>query len=65
MLHLFGEERGAVDLEHAQHALHLVQLLLAALEQRQVLGLLDVVLERRASLAQRRIQLAADEFKRL
>ena len=50
LLHLLGEQRRAVDLQHAQHALHLVQLLRAALEQRHVVGLLDVVLERGAGL---------------
>ena len=42
-----------------------MQLLLAALEQREIFRLLDVVLERRARLAERRVQLAADEIERL
>ena len=44
VLHLLGEERRAVDLKHAQHALHLVQLERAALEKCKVERLLDVVL---------------------
>ena len=34
LLHFLGEQRGAVDFQHPQHTLHLVQLLGAALEQR-------------------------------
>ncbi len=63
MLHLLGEQRRAVDLEHPQHALHLVQVLRAALEQRRVVGLLDVALERAARLGERHVDLAADEIE--
>ena len=50
VLHLLGKQRGAVDLEQAQHALHLVQVLRAALQERGVVGLLDIALERAARL---------------
>ena len=63
VLHLLGEQRRAVDLEHAQHALHLVQVRHAALEQRHVVGLLDVALECGAGLAERGVHLATDEIE--
>ena len=65
LLHLLGEQRRPVDLQQAQHALHLVQLLGAALEQRHVVRLLDVVLERGARLRERRVQLTTDNIERL
>src|SRR5204863_265781 len=61
VLHLLGEERRAVDLEQPQHALHLVQLLRAGLEQLRVVGLLDVALERAACLRQRGADFTTDE----
>jgi hypothetical protein len=51
VLHFLGQERGAVDLQQPQHALHLVQLGGAALEQLHVVGLLDVGLDGDARLA--------------
>jgi hypothetical protein len=60
VLHLLGQERGAIDLQHPQHALHLVQVGGAALEQRQVVGLLDIALERAARLGQRGVDFATD-----
>ena len=65
LLHLLGEQRGAEDLEQAQHTLHLVQVRYAALQQHHVFGLLDVGFERRARFAERVVQLAADEIERL
>ena len=65
LLHLFGEQRGAEDLHQAQHALHLVQIGDAALQQHHVFGLLDVGLERGARFAERVVQLAADKIQRL
>src|SRR5580704_2527808 len=63
VLHFLGEQRRAVDLEQAQHALHLVQVLRATLEQRHVVGLLDIILERTARLGERRGDLASDELE--
>ena len=65
MLHFLREQRGAIDLEHAQHALHLMELIGAALQQADVIGLLDITLEGSTRLAERDIQLAADELERL
>jgi len=65
VLHFLGEERRAVDLEHAQHALHLVQLPGAALEEREVERLFDVAFERGARLGERRIELPAYEIEGL
>ena len=65
MLHFLDEERRPVDLEHAQHALHLVQLAGAALEEREIERLLDVVFERGARLGERRIELPAHEIEGL
>ena len=63
LLHLFGEQRGAEDLQQAQHALHLVQVGDAALQQHDVFGLFDVGFERRARFAERVVQLATDEIE--
>ncbi len=65
LLHFLGEQRRAEDLQHAQHALHLVQVADAALQQHDVFGLLDEGLERGARLAERVVQLATDEIERL
>ncbi len=65
LLHFFGKQCGAKNLQQAQHALHLVQVADAALHQHHVLGLFDVGFERRARLAERVVQLATDEIERL
>ncbi len=65
LLHFLGEQGGAVDLENPQDSLHTVQLLRAALEKRGVALALDVILESRACVRERDIQLAADEIQRL
>ena len=65
LLHFFGQQRGAEDFQQAQHALHLVQVRDAALQQHHVFGLLDEGLERGARFAERVVQLAADEIERL
>jgi hypothetical protein len=62
VLHLLGEQRRAVDLQQPQHALHLVQVLCALLEQLRVVGLLDVALERSARFRQRGVDFATDEI---
>jgi len=63
VLHLLGEQRRAVDLQHPQHALHLVQVLRALLEEGGVVGLLDVALERAARGGERCVHLAANELE--
>src|SRR6185312_4725867 len=63
--HFLGKQRGAVDFQHAQHTLHLVQLLGAALEKAHVIRLLDVVLERGTGLGEREVQLTTDKIQRL
>ena len=65
LLHLLGEQRGAEDFEQAKHALHLVEIRNAALQQHHVFRLLDVRLERRARFAERVVQLTANEIERL
>ena len=65
LLHFLGQQRGAEDLEQSQHALHLVQVGDAALQQHHVFGLFDEGFERGARLAERVVQLAADEIERL
>ncbi len=65
LLHFFGEQRGAEDLQQSQHALHLVQVADAALQQHDVFGLFDEGFERGARLAERVVQLAADQIERL
>ena len=65
VLHFLGEQRRAVDLKYAQHALHLVQLTGAALEEREVERLLNVAFKRGARLGERRIQLPAYEIEGL
>ena len=65
LLHFLGQQRGAEDLQQSQHALHLVQVGDAALQQHHVFGLLDVGLERGARFAERVVQLAADQVERL
>ena len=65
LLHLFGQQRGAEDLEQAQDALDLVQVGNAALQQHDVFGLFDVCLERGARLAERVVQLAANQIESL
>ncbi len=52
LFHLFGQQRGAVDFEHAQRTLNLVQLEAATLQQRLIVGLLDVRLQRAARIAE-------------
>ena len=65
LLHFLGQQRGAEDFQQAQHALHLVQVGHAALQQHHVFRLFDEGLERGARLAERVVQLAADEIERL
>ena len=65
LLHFLGQQRGAEDLQQPQYALHLVQVGDAALQQHHVFGLFDKGLERGARLAERVVQLAADEIERL
>src|SRR4029077_2109062 len=65
VLHLLGEQRRAVDLEQAQHPLHLAQVLRALVQQLHVVGLLDVGLERRARLPEGAVDLASDEIEGL
>jgi hypothetical protein len=65
LFHLLGEEGSAEDFEQSQNALHLMEIRCAALEQHDVLGLLDESLEGSARLPKRVVQLAADEVKRL
>jgi hypothetical protein len=65
LFHFFRQQRGAVDLQHAQLALHLVQLEGAAFEQRAVGRLLDVRLERGARIGQRYADLARGLLHRL
>ena len=65
LLHFLGEQRRAEDLQQSQHALHLVQVADAALQQHDVFGLLDEGFERGARLAERVVQLAADQIERL
>jgi len=64
VLHLLGQQRRAVDLQHAQHALHRVQVEGALFQQLRVVGLLDVALERTAGLRQRGVDFATDEIVR-
>jgi hypothetical protein len=65
LLHLLGEQRGAEDLQQAQHTLHLVQVGDAALQQHDVFRLLDIGLERGACFGERVVELAADEVQSL
>ena len=65
LLHFFGQQRSAEDLQQPQYALHLVKVGDAALQQHHVFGLLDKSLERGTRLAERVVQLAADEIERL
>ncbi len=58
LLHLFGQQRGAVDFEHAQRTLNLVQLEAATLQQRLIVGLLDVRLQCTARIAKGNTDLA-------
>ena len=60
LLHFFGQQRRAVNFQHPQCALHLVQFKTAAFQQRGVLGLLDVRFQRGARLGQRRADFARD-----
>jgi hypothetical protein len=59
-LHVLDHHRRAVQLDHAQRALHLVQVLGARAHQRDVVGLLDVGLERLARLRERRVERRLD-----
>ncbi len=65
LLHFFGQQRGAENLQQPQYALHLVQVGNAALQQHHVFGLLDVGLERRTRFTQRVVEFATDEIQRL
>ena len=64
LLHLLGHHGGAVELDHAQRSLHLVQVSDAGLELAGILALLDVRLQRLASLAQRLVELGLDPSER-
>jgi hypothetical protein len=63
VLHLLGEQRCAVDLQHPQDALHLVQILSALFEEGCVVGLLYVALERATCGRERRVDLATNELE--
>jgi len=65
LLHFLGQQRGAEDFEQPQHTLYLVQIGDAALQKHHVFRLLDEGLERGAGLAERVVQLAADQIERL
>ena len=65
LLHFLGQQRGAENFEQSQYALHLVQVGDAALQQHHVFGLFDEGFERGARLAERVVQLAADEIESL
>ena len=64
LLHLLGHHGGAVEFDHAQRSLHLVQVVHAGLELAGILAFLDVGLERLASLAQRLVELGLDPSER-
>ena len=64
LLHFLGQQRGAEDFGDAQHALHLVQVLVA-LQQRDVFRLLDECFERGARFVELVVELAGDEMQRL
>ena len=53
LLHLFGKQRSAVELDHLQGAEHLMHVGLAETHARRVLGVLDIRFERLARLLQR------------
>ena len=61
--HFLGEQRGAIDLDHPQHAAHLVQALGAGLERRRVVGALGTCLKRGARGVERRAQLRRDNLQ--
>ena len=65
LLHFFRQQRRAIDFKDAQNALNLMQLCGAAFKQRRVVRLLDIAFESRTRIAERRIQLTADEFESL
>ena len=65
LAHFLGQQRSPMDLQHAQHTLHLPQLRLAALHQLGVARLLDMRLEGNARLAQRGGDLARHRVERL
>ena len=54
---------GAIDLDHPQHAAHLVQALGAGLERRRVVGALGTCLKRGARGVERRAQLRRDNLQ--
>ncbi len=64
LLHFLGDHGGAVELDHAQGALHLVQQVGAGLELARVLAFLDVGFQRQAGLAQGLVELGLDPGER-
>ena len=64
LLHLLGHHGGAVEFNHAQRSLHLVQVVHAGLELAGILAFLDVRLQRLACLAQRFVKLGFDPSQR-
>ncbi len=64
LLHFLGNHRRAVELDHAQRALHLVQQVGAGPQLGRALAFLDVVLQRVARLPKRLVELGLDPGKR-
>ena len=58
LFHFFGQQRGAVYFQQPQRTLHLVHFTRTALQQRQIVTLLDMRFERRARISQRHADLA-------
>ena len=65
LLHFLGQQGRAEDLQQTQHALNLVKVGDATLQQHHVFRLFDESLERGARLTERVVQLAADQIERL